>query len=157
MLLLNITYFGKYVSMPTGWMFMACVVALEVIVMSKLLSYTYFNFRIACAALISNVVSGIAGAYTSIAINGGRLLTVWFPWVSSHEVNVENDEELLSFVLYLAVAFVATILIELVVNRMYLKRHYEFRPVMQATILANVVSFIVGCFALYTYSFFVYD
>ena len=157
MLLLNTAYFGKYASLPMGWLFMACLLAIEIVVLSQILSRSYFNPRIAFVALISNVVSGIVGAYTSIAINGGRLLTVWLPWVSSHEVNLENDEELFSFVLYFAVVFVATVLIELIVNSIFLKKRYEFRPVMRATIIANVVSFILGSFALYCYSFFFYD
>lgn len=157
MLLLNSTYFGKYASLPMGWVFMACLIAIEVIMMSQILERKYFNSKIAFSALISNVVSGIAGIYASTAINGGRLLTVWFPWVSSQEVNLSNDEELFSFVLYFAVAFVATIIIELIVNSLFLKKRYEFRPVMRATIIANVVSFLLGSFVLYSYSFFFYD
>lgn len=153
MLLLNNAYFGKYASMPMGWLFMACLIAIEVIVMSKILEHAYFNFRIAIVAVISNVVSAIVGAYTSIAINGGRLLTVWFPWVSSNEVNVLNDEELLSLILYYAVAFIATIIFELIVNYLLLKKHHEFKPVTRATIIANVVSFMLGSLILYSYSF----
>ncbi|MBR5638427.1 MAG: hypothetical protein IKW83_01560 [Muribaculaceae bacterium] len=157
MIILNNTYFGKYASLPMGWLLMACLIAIEVIVMSQILDRKYFKSRVAFTALVSNVVSGIAGAYTSIAINGGRLLTVWFPWVSSDEVNLSNDEDLFSFVLYYAVALVATILIELIVNCVFLKKRYEFRPVMRATIIANVVSFLLGSFVLYSYSFFFYD
>ena len=79
-----------------GWLFMALLLAIEVVVMSKALANAYFVSRVAVAALISNVVSGIAGAYTSIAINGGRMLTVWLPWVSSREVNTENEERIIS-------------------------------------------------------------
>lgn len=156
MVLLN-SYFGKYASLPMGWIFMICLVVIEIIVMSQIFERKYFMGRIAFAALISNAVSGIVGAYTSIAINAGRLLTVWFPWVSSREVDLSKDEELFSFFLYFAVAFVATILIELVINYLLLKKRYEFKPVMRATIIANVVSFLVGSFVLYTYSFFFYD
>ncbi len=157
MLLLNSTYFGKYASLPMGWLFMALLLAIEVVVMSKALANAYFVSRVAVAALISNVVSGIAGAYTSIAINGGRMLTVWLPWVSSREVNTENEEELLSFFLYFALAFVFTVIIELIVNSLFLKKHYGFSPVMRATTIANVVSFMVGSMALYSYSFTFFD
>ena len=157
MLLLDTAYFGKYVYLPMGWIFMACLVAIEAVVMSKVLAHAYFNTRVAFVALISNAVSGIAGAYTSIAINGGRLLTVWFPWVSSHEVNTENEEELLSFFLYCVIAFVFAVIIELIINSIFLNKRYEFRPVMRATIIANVISFVVGTFVLYSYSFLIFD
>lgn len=140
-----------------GWLFMACLLVIEIIVMSQILGRKYFIGRVAYAAFISNLVSGLIGAYTSIAINGGRMLTVWFPWVSSREVDLSKDEALFSFVLYYAVAFVATILIELLVNSLFLKKRYEFRPVMRATIIANVVSFLLGSFVLYTYSFIFFD
>lgn len=140
-----------------GWLFMACLLAIEVVVMSQILDRKYFISRVAFSALISNVISGIAGAYTSNAINGGKWLTVWFPWVSSQEVNLSNDEDLFSFVLYFAIAFVATVVIEMIVNYLFLKKRYEFREVMRATTIANVVSFLLGCFVLYSYSFFFYD
>ena len=76
MLLLNASYFGKYASLPIGWLFMACLVIIEIVLMSKLLERKFFNFHIAFATIVSNVVSGIIGAYSSLAINGGRLLTV---------------------------------------------------------------------------------
>lgn len=157
MIFLNTAYFGKYASLPMGWLFMACLVAIEIVVMSQILDHAYFKSKIAFSALMSNAVSGIIGAYTSIAISGGRLFTVWFPWVSSKEVEPSNDEELFSFFLYFACAFVATVIVELIVNSLFLKKRYEFRPVMRATIIANVVSFLLGSFVLYSYSFFFYD
>ncbi len=157
MLLLSSSYFGEFATEPLGLLLMACLLLIEIVVMSQVLARAYFTPRVAFAALASNVVSGIIGAYTSIALNGGRLLTVWFPWVSSREVNLLNDDELLNFGLYFAVAFVAAVLIELAVNYQLMKKHYEFRPILSATIIANVVSFVVGCFALYTYSFSLFE
>ena len=157
MFLLSVTYFGKYASQPMGWLLMACLVIIEIVVMSQILERKYFDGRITFAAIVSNVVSAIAGVYASMAHNAGKMLTVWFPWVSSSEVNLENDEELVSFVLYFAVAFVLTIAVELVLNALFLKKHYDFRPVMSATIITNVVSFLLGCFVLYSYSFLFYD
>ena len=157
MLLLDTAYFGKYASLPMGWIFMACLVAIEAVFMSKILAHAYFNSRVAFVVLISNIVSGIASVYASIAINGGRLLTVWFPWVSSNEVDTENEEELFSFFLYCALAFIFTVIIELIINSIFLKKRYEFRPVMRATIITNVVSFVIGSFVLYSYSFLIFD
>ena len=157
MLLLGLTYFGKYASHPLGVLLMACLLVIEIVVMSQILDHVYFKSKIAFTALISNVVSGVVGAYASLAVTGGRLFTVWFPWVSSQEVNLLNDEELLSFGLYFAAAFVVAVLIELAVNYMLMKKRYDFRPILSATIVANVVSFVVGSFALYTYSFSLFE
>ena len=77
--------------------------------------------------------------------------------MSSPQDDVENEEELLSFFLYFALAFVFTVIIELIVNSLFLKKHYEFSPVMRATTIANVVSFMVGSMALYSYSFTFFD
>ena len=161
MLLLNSIYFGKYAFMPIGWLFMAYVVLIEIVMMSRFLSRSknrsFFNSRVAIATFISNLVSAIIGVCTSIAINGGRLLTVWFPWVSSREVDVTKEEQLFSFVLYIAVAFVATVIIEMIVNYLFLNSRYKFRQVMRATIIANMMSYLLACFALYYYSFFLFE
>lgn len=157
MLLLDTAYFGKYVYLPMGWLFMVCLVAIEIVVMSQIMERKYFNARIAFVTLVSNVVSGIVGAYASLAHNAGKMLTVWLPWVSSREVDLENDEALFGFVLYFAVSFLMTVVVELIVNALFLKKRFEFRPVMRATIIANVVSFLLGSFVLYCYSFFFYD
>ena len=156
MSLLN-TYFGKYASLPMGWFFMAVLVAIEIIVMSQALKRQYFNMRVAGSALVSNTISGLAGAYTSIAINGGMMLVVWFPWVSSLEIDLTGDDGLIILILYYAVAFVATVLIELLVNYFILKKRHDFREVLRATVIANVVSYLLGTFILYTYSFVFYD
>lgn len=154
--LLN-TYFGKYASLPMGWFLMAILVAIEIIVMSQALKGMYFNGRVAGSALLSNAISGLAGALTTRSINEGMMLVVWFPWVSSHEVDVTSDEGLITLIFYYAIAFVATIFIELLVNYLILKKRHGFKEVMRATVIANVVSFLIGTFILYTYSFVFYD
>ncbi len=148
--------FGKYAYVPLGWFFMACVILIEIIIMSKILSYRHFSFGVIIATIISNIVSGIVGAVVSKAINNGWMLVVWFPWVSSHEVDTDNPESLFNFIVFFIVALLATIIIEVVLNWLMMKKR-GFKPVMRATIVSNVISTILACFVLYSYSFFFYD
>ena len=94
--------FGKYASAPLGWLFMACVIIIEIIIMSKILSYKHTSFSVVIATIISNIASGAVGAVTSSTINNGWMLVVWFPWVSSHEVDTDNPESLFNFIVYFA-------------------------------------------------------
>jgi len=151
------TFFGKYATLPMGWFFMVILVAIEIVVMSQALKRTYFNGRVAGTALLSNTISGLAGAFASKAINGGLILVVWLPWVSSYEVDISGDDGLIILILYYAVAFVATVLIELLVNSIVLKKRHGFGEVLRATVIANVVSYLLGTFVLYTYSFVFFD
>lgn len=123
--------------------------------MSKILSYKHTSFSVVIATIISNIASGAVGAVTSSTINNGWMLVVWFPWVSSHEVDTDNPESLFNFIVYFVVALVATILIELLLNWLMLRKR-GFKPVMRATIVSNVISTIIACFLLYSYSFFFY-
>ena len=140
-----------------GWILMLLVVIAEIIIVSKFLSRQTFNPRIMLPVVVSNIVSGALGAIISKLLNGGWMLVVWFPWVSSIEVNTEDTETLLAFVVYLVASFVGTVLVEVLVNGRLMKSR-GFKQVMHATIIANVVTYVLACFALYSYSFsFVID
>ena len=59
-------------------------------------------------------------------------------------------------IIYFVVALVATVLVEILINGMLMKRR-GFKNVARATMIANVVSYLLGCFVLYTYSFVFFD
>ena len=88
-LLLNVS-FGIFAFLPMGWLFMAFIIVGEAFLMSKYLIQRKFNKRIWGSAAISNIVSGVIGIIITMILNGGWWLVVWFPWVSSHEVNIHN-------------------------------------------------------------------
>lgn len=156
MLLLN-TSFGKYASMPLGWIFMFLLLVLEAFIMSKALKKQRgYDFGVMASTAVSNVVSGALGAYISKLIDHGWMLVVWFPWVSSIEVDTVDTETLFSFVLYFVAAFLGTVFVEIIINGVLIRR-YSFKDVMKSTIVANVISYMIGCLALYTYSFLFYD
>lgn len=149
--------FGKYASMPMGWIFMVCIIILEAVVMSKILKPRKFDFGIMSSSVISNVVSGAIGAAVSKAINDGWMLIIWFPWVSQLEVDTTNTNSLFEFALYLAAAFIGTVFIEVIINSILLRRNFYFKTVMRATIITNVISYFIGCLIIYTYSFSFFD
>ena len=148
--------FGKYASMPMGWIFMASIAILEAVIMSQILSRKSLNIRIIAPVILSNIISGAIGAVVSKAINEGWMLVVWFPWVSDAEVDTANPESLYHLIVYFIAAFLATVLIEVLINGMLMKRR-GFKHVARATVISNVVSYLIGCFILYTYSFVFFD
>lgn len=140
---LNVS-FGMFAFLPMGWLFMAFIIFCEAFLMSEYLIDKRYNKRIYLSAAASNVISGAVGIVTTMAINGGWWLVVWFPWVSSNEVNIGNPRQLLSLVAYYLTALVLSVLIELVVNFMILRRRYRSRRILVATLRANAFSYILG-------------
>ena len=145
--------FGIFAFLPAGWIFMGFVIILECVVMTKMLLFKWFDKRIYTITFLSNIISGFTGIVISMILNGGWYLVVWFPWVSSHEINLHKRgvlKELISF--YLA-AFVLTLIIESVLNAFFLQKQYNRNKIIRATVIANVLSYAVGTFILYSYSF----
>ena len=142
-LLLNVS-FGITAFLPMGWLFMAFVIVAEAFLMSKYLIQQKFNKRIWWSAIFSNIVSGVIGIITTMILNGGWWLVVWFPWVSSHEVNVHNSNHLWGLIIYYLVAMILSVLIELLVNHLILRKEYPFKKTLNATLIANAFSYFVG-------------
>ena len=143
MLPLNVS-FGIYAFLPMGWLFMAFVMLGEGFLMSWHLIRKKFNKKIYLTAALSNIVSGAVGIITSLALNGGWWLVVWFPWVSKHEVDIRDPQSLLVLVLFYVVALILSVLIELLVNHLMLQKQYPFKKTLHATLIANAFSYILG-------------
>jgi hypothetical protein len=143
MLPLNVS-FGIYAFLPMGWLFMAFVILGEGFLMSWYLIRKRFNKRIYLTAALSNIVSGAVGIITSLALNGGWWLVVWFPWVSKHEVDIRDPQSLRVLVLFYIVALILSVLIELLVNHLMLQKRYPFKRTFHATLIANAFSYFLG-------------
>ena len=87
MQLLNVS-FGIFAFLPQGWLFMILIILLEAWLMSRWLCKKRLDRRITGTAFLSNFVSGLTGIITTLILNGGWILVVWFPWVSTHEIHV---------------------------------------------------------------------
>ena len=127
-----------------GWLFMAFVIVIEAFIMSKYFTGEAFSKRVYLSSLISNAISGIIGIIASLSLTGGWWLVVWFPWVSSHEVDIRDSQELLALVIYYFVAMILSVLIELLSNHLYLRKEYPFSKILSATLRANTFSYILG-------------
>jgi len=149
MILLNVS-FGIYAFLPQGWLFMAFIILIESVILTKFLSHKWYDKRIYGITTLTNTISGIIGIVISIVLNGGWWMVVWFPWVSSYEVRPENIKWL---VIFYACAFILTIIIELFTNWLFLKKHYKSKQILIASMIANIVSYAVGSLVLYSYSF----
>lgn len=150
MALLNVS-FGIYAFLPQGWLFMLFVISIECLFLSKLLNNKWTNRQIYATVIISNVVSGIIGITISLLLNGGWWLIVWFPWVGDYEVRGENA--LLALSLYYLCAYLATIILEALINWVCLRKQYPAKKILVNTLLVNTISYIVGSIILYSYSF----
>ena len=152
MCLLDVS-FGIFAFMPQGWLFMLFVIILECLVMARTLSGRWSDLRIYGVAALTNIISGIIGILISTELNGGWYLVVWFPWVSRNEVNPHDKEDLKGLVIYYALAFILTLIIETIINVLLLRKRYTSRRIIKATVVANILSYAVGTIVLYSYSF----
>ena len=143
MMPLNVS-FGIYAFLPMGWLFMAFVILCEAFLMSRYLIGKPLNKKIYLSATLANVVSGAVGIITSLALNGGWWLVVWFPWVSKHEVDIHNPQALRALILFYAAALILSVLIELLMNHLMLRKRYPFRKTLHATLIANAFSYVLG-------------
>lgn len=150
--LINVS-FGIFAFLPEGWLFMILIMLLESFILSKLLCHKKIDKQIYISIFGSNIISGAMGIITTLALNGGWILVVWFPWVSSHEINISEPGNLLIFVLFYLVAFILTLILESFTNWLFLKRKYKTRQILINTLIANIISYLIGTFILYSYSF----
>ena len=149
---LNVS-FGILAFLPQGWVFMILIMLLESFVMSELLCRKVLNGRITGTVFLSNFISGITGIILTLILNGGWWLVVWFPWVGSHEIDLSVPNALWGLILFYLVAFVLSVLIEVTVNWLNLKRTYTSKKILWATFVANIASYLLGSIVLYSISF----
>ena len=152
MQLLNVS-FGIFAFLPQGWMFMILIILLEAWLMSRWLCKKRLDQRITSTAFLSNFVSGLTGIITTLILNGGWILVVWFPWVSTHEIDISSSDSLLVFCIIYLIAFVLSVFIEALINWLMLRKHYSTRQILKSTLLANVASYLFGSLILYAISF----
>ena len=146
--------FGIFAFLPQGWIFMAFVIIIECLIMSRLLLPQWYNGRIYRVTTLTNVISGLTGIMISMFLNGGWYLVVWLPWVSKYEINISNKESLHALMFYYAIAFILTLIIEVNINFLLLRKQYLMGKIIKATIVANIVSYAIGTIVLYSYSFY---
>ena len=152
MILLDVS-FGIFAFLPQGWLFMAFVILIECVIMTKILNKNWFDKRIYGIAALTNVISGIIGIVISMILNGGWYLVVWFPWVSSNEINLSNNESLKALIFFYALAFILSIIIESLINWLLLRKRFKTKQILITTLIANIASYAIGTIVLYSYSF----
>lgn len=152
MILLNVS-FGIFAFLPQGWIFMAFVILIECLILTKVFNQTWFNKKIYGVTALTNVISGIVGIVISMILNGGWYLVVWFPWVSSNEITISNKESLNGLIIFYLCAFLLTIILETLTNWLFLRKIYKIKQILLTTLIANVISYAIGTIVLYSYSF----
>ena len=151
-LLLNVS-FGILILMPQGWIIMILIMMLESIIASELLCKRILEGRITATVFLANIISGLFGIIITLMLNGGWWLVVWFPWVSNHEVDFSIPYTLTSFIIYYFVAFVLSVVIELLINYSMLGKIYPTKKIIRTTLLANLASYLLGSIIIYSLGF----
>ena len=151
-MLLNVS-FGILILMPQGWIIMILIMMLESIIASELLCKRIFEGRITATVVLANIISGLFGIIITLMLNGGWWLVVWFPWVSSHEVDFSIPYALTGFIIYYIVAFVLSVVIELLINYSMLGKIYPAKKIFRTTLLANLASYLFGSIIIYSLGF----
>ena len=144
--------FGILALMPQGWLFMLVIILIESLLISKILTQHWKDWSVYWRVTVSNLVSGLVGMLASIKLNGGWWLVVWFPWVSNNEIHPSDQTQLTQLAILYVLAFLLTLLIEIPLTLWLLKK-YITRSIVKSTLAANVLSYIIGSIALYSYSF----
>ena len=152
-LLLNVS-FGILILMPQGWIIMILIMMLESVITSELLCKRILEGRITATVFLANIISGLFGIIITLILNGGWWMVVWFPWVSSHEVDFSIPNALIGFIIYYIVAFVLSVVIELLINYFMLGRIYSAQIIFRTTLLANLASYYFGSIIIYSLGFF---
>lgn len=131
---------------------MVLIILLECYIASRILAHASFKAAICKAVILSNIVSGIIGIVISMILNGGWWLVCWFPWVSSHEVDL-TGQALLALTLYYICAFILSVIIEGAINIAMLRHTYPTKQITRATLIVNIASYLAGTIIMYTFSF----
>jgi hypothetical protein len=145
--------FGIFAFLPLGWIFMAFVIILECYLISKLLTNKWNNLRIYLVVSCSNISSGLVGIVTSMILNGGWYLVVWFPWVSSNEINIHKMDSLKALIFFYLLSFIVSIILETIINLIFLRHYYSKKNIIKSTLIANIATYLIGSLILYSYSF----
>lgn len=145
--------FGIFAFMPQGWLFMAFVIIVECLALTRWLLPVWYNKRVYGVTVLTNIISGLTGIVISVALNGGWFLVVWFPWVSKNEIDLKSKGALPALMIFYLLCFILTLIIEIITNILFLKSTYTKRKIFQATLVANVISYAIGTLVLYSYSF----
>jgi hypothetical protein len=111
------------------------VIIIEGIYLSKQLSSKWLNFEIIGTVNISNIIS------TLIGIAG--VLRIVLSWAEKFfGLNIDNPT-IIGTIFILIIAFFLTILLEVPINVIYLKRSFIKSEIVKYSIYSNILSYIL--------------
>jgi len=106
--------FGILAFHPIGWGLMLAVIAVEAVMLRRFSGADAATSRTFLVSAVANGVSGAVGFAVSLWLNGGWWLVVWVPWVTANEAVRSQWPEL---AVYMAVAYVLSVVIEIAVTK----------------------------------------
>jgi hypothetical protein len=136
--------FGVLAFSPVGAFLMLLVVAVEMVLLSRLTRTVSRKPNYFLLSLTANAASGLVGLMVSVGITGGWWLVVWVPWVTAAEASREQWPALAGF---MAVAYIGSVAIESAVTMAFLRGVSPFRVVaMQAVVNLVSSAILLGIF-----------
>ena len=150
--LLNIS-FGFLAYTPIGWLYMALIIWME-----NWIAHGYLKSkdkRIIYSMIGSNVISGMAG-FIFFTIYTSQCVVFWWPWVGKIEIDWGDYAIVEKFITIYTFAFIGSVLIEMMVNILFLYPGYKLHKVFLLTLLVNVSSYTLGSLFMYGISFDVF-
>jgi hypothetical protein len=134
---------GYYLPSFFGWIFLVFVILLEGMILSKRLFAQALEKRCLAAALVSNLVTTVAGYLVFDEEKRGGHVFSWIP------VDEYRGSILIFQTLFLFLAcFLMSVLLEAVVNSLLLKEHKPWRQVARATLRANIITYVAAALVL---------
>jgi hypothetical protein len=111
--------------------------------------------RITYSIISSNILSGIAG-FIFFTIYTSQCVVFWWPWVGKKEIDWGEYAIVQKFIDVYTFAFIGSVLIETLVNILFLCPRYQLNKVILLSLLVNIGSYILGSLLMYGISFDVF-
>ena len=141
MVLINTIFTIYFSGVPLD--FFVSIVLIECLGLSYFLSKTWWNNKICGAVFISNSTSYIMELVGSSYLFSFKQCFAWFPGLLLGRGSFERLS-----ILYL-ITFISTVVIEVIINLLMLRKRYQTLEIIRTTFLINVISYLIGGGILY--------
>ena len=133
---------GNYIPNTFGWLFLIVVLIVESLLLSIILNKALFNKKTTLAVVISNLATSLIGFIIFDQERNGGYLLSWIPINEYHgELRTHETVKLYFYCLALTLVF------ELIINYIILKKQHSLFKIALGTIIVNVVTYGIAALA----------
>jgi hypothetical protein len=138
---------ARYLPSLLGWIFLLFVLVSESLIMSKFLKKGWFHKEIYITVILSNVVTTILGCFLINEVPKAGHLLSWIPFFYYNGLPTHLDDTIRVIV----ICFVITLLIEMVINILLLRKLKMADKLVYGSIICNVFTYVVAAVILLTF------